>query len=273
MIEKLKYINAISFIEEINTDGHRPLLIIADDFKAYYIKNTRGQEPSISIINEFFCHYLLKIWNIKTPDIAAVKLDTNILPDTLSSFHKSYFYENICFGSKKMNNVTEMSRLLKFDSKINFNKFQKLKDFIKLALFDIWTENDDRKPSNPNLLFELNKNGINIVAIDNAFTFATMNYNNLFKKGVSQSYTDNLLYSDLGKEILHFVRKQNYLIDEIKNYFYLCIKKSKQHFDKIVENIPNTLGFSKELQKSLFEFLFNEKRNKQVLFNFYSYLI
>lgn len=273
MVNNLIYNNATSFIKEIKTDGHSPLLVLANDFNAYYVKNTKGHNPSISIINEFICHYLLKIWGIKTPDIAAVKVETDILQDNLSNFHKPYFYENICFGSKEMDNVIEMNNFIEINKKADFNIFQKPDDLLKLCLFDIWVENDDRKPSNPNVLFEVG-NKINIVAIDNAFTFARMNYKDLYriKETVSQSFNDNLFHSEFVKEIFKYINKQNDFINEISKYFYLCIEKSKENFNKIVNNIPITLGFTEELQKILFNFLFNKNRNKRVLFNFFSYI-
>ena len=75
MIEDLKYLDAISFIKEIPTDGHSPLMVITNDFNAYYIKNTKGQHPATPIINEFICHYLLKAWGINSPNISAVTVD------------------------------------------------------------------------------------------------------------------------------------------------------------------------------------------------------
>lgn len=273
MIDTLKYYNAATFIEEIETDGHHPLLIIADNFEVYYIKNTKDKEPAIEIINEFISHYLLKIWNINTPDIAAINVDTKILPDKLSNFHKSYFYRNLCFGSKKINNSIEMNNFIEINSKINFNKFQNPEDLLKLSLFDIWIENDDRKPSNPNVLFDFNESKIKIVAIDNAFTFATMNYSDISGiKGVVQSYNDNILYSDFARNILKYITKQNIFIDNINKYFYLCIEKSKDNFKEIVKNIPGSLGFTAKLQNYLFAFLFNKERNKKVLIDFYSRL-
>mgnify|MGYP005840768487 FL=1 len=92
MTENLEYRKAIAVKEEIETDGHRPLLVITDNFKSYYIKNSRDKFPAYHLINEFLCHYLQNIWNIQTPNIAAVNVNQELLPPKLSSFHKPHYY-------------------------------------------------------------------------------------------------------------------------------------------------------------------------------------
>ncbi|RKE04435.1 HipA family kinase [Marinifilum flexuosum] len=272
MIEKLKYLDAISFIQEIPTEGHSPLLILTEDFDSYYIKHSKGQTPATYLINEFLCHYFLKLWNLNSPDISAIKVDTNILPETLSQYHKLYFYEHVTFGSKRLDNVIEMNNLINIDGKADLNKFENPEDLIKLSLFDIWVENDDRKPTNPNVLFDFSEKKIKIVAIDNAFTFSTMDYDSLYIEGVSQSFNDNLLYSNFVKSICKYLLKQNGWTNYIKDYFYLCIQNCKENFNEITENIPNELGLTDDLKEHLYSFLFNENRNKLVLTDFYSRL-
>jgi len=272
MTEQLKYLEAILFQAEIKTEGHSPLLVITNDYSPYYIKNTRGQNPATPIINEFICHYLLKIWNLNTPEISAVKVEKEILPETLSMFHKLYYYENITFGSKKMDQVIEMNEFINIEDKYDFNKFKNPDDLIKICLFDIWVENDDRKPTNPNVLFNTGGDKIEIVALDNAFTFSTMNYDSLYIEGVTQPFNDNLLETDFAKKIIEYKKKESGWIEYIEEYFYLCVENCNKNFDEIAKNIPSTLGFTKDLKDALHAFLFNPKRNKLVLTDFYSRL-
>lgn len=239
MIEKLKYLDVISFKKEIPTEGHSPLLVITSDFQAYYIKNTKGQMPATALINEIICHFLLKIWSIRTPDISIVTVDKSIIPNNLSHHHKPHFYNNLTFGSKQISNTVEMGQYLNITKKADYNKFRDPMDFIKLGLFDIWVENDDRKPSNTNVLFDISGDKIDIVAIDHAFTFTTQNYNQLLINDICQSYNDNLLHTDLVKEIVKYAKKQKGFSDSIKDYFYFCISKSKENYNDIVINIPS----------------------------------
>ena len=46
MLKKPEQKTVLSIIKEIDTDGHSPLLVIADDFKKYLIKSTRDHRPS-----------------------------------------------------------------------------------------------------------------------------------------------------------------------------------------------------------------------------------
>ncbi|WP_418065039.1 HipA family kinase [Salinivirga cyanobacteriivorans] len=143
---------------------------------------------------------------------------------------------------------------------------------MKLCLFDIWVENDDRKPTNPNVLFDVSGDKIGIVAIDNAFTFTSQNYDSLYVKGVTQSINDNLLYTEFVKKIYHYIKNENGWIDYIKEYFYICIQNCKENFNEIIENIPTSLGLTDELKEHLYNFLFNDNRNQIVLQDFYSRL-
>ena len=181
-------LKTISLLDEIPTEGHSPLLVIANDFNAYYVKNNKGQHPAYFLINEIICHYLLKAWGINTPEIAAVNIDKSIIHKELSNFHKLYFYDNICFGSKRINDAQEMNELSRINSKTDYNKLIEPLDFIKIALFDIWVENTDRKPTNPNILFGLKNDKIDAVAIDHAFALDALAYKDLYKSGVSLTF-------------------------------------------------------------------------------------
>lgn len=268
MIKELKYKEAILIDRIIVTEGHSPLEIVSNDFNRYFVKNTRGKKPSFPIINEFVCHYLLNLWNIATPEIAAVKIGPDLKPQEYGEYHKGFYYEQHTFGSLKMNNVIEMSEFSKISSKYDYNKINKTEDLLKIALFDIWVENTDRKPTNPNILFESVENRINIIAIDHAFAFDHQSYDNLYVEGVTLSYNESILEHKYVKYISKELLKQKGFLDELKDYYYFCINKSHKYYDEITSNIPDSLGFSLKLQNSLKQFLFNENRNKEV-FNYF----
>lgn len=223
-------------------------------------------------MNEFICHYLLRFWQINTPEIAAVSIDKNLLQKELSQFHKLYFYDSICFGSKRIESTQEMNELSRIQSKADYNKLIEPLDFLKIALFDIWVENTDRKPTNPNILFGLKEDKIEAVAIDHAFAFDSQAYANLYKKGITQSFNDNLLEHLYVKEIVKHLKMDAPKVEMLNDYFYFCIDQSQKHYDEIAQNIPEGLGFSAELKDALAEFLFNSERNKLVFTEFCSRL-
>lgn len=269
MVEPLKYLEAIAVIEEINTDGHCPLKILANDYLQYYIKNARGKKPDYSLINEFICHYLLRIWKIPTPEIAAIRLFPDRLPEYLSQYHKKHYYNTITFGSKSVANSTELNMFIKARGKVDQNKMANPEIIAQLGLFDIWVENTDRKPTNSNILLVSENKLYEVWAIDNAFTFDSLDYKNLYP-GVTNTFDQSILYTDFAQSFLKNYIKQKDWIESLKDYFYICIGSCQQCFREIVNNIPVELGFTNDLQEAIKNFLFNEIRNKQVFEEFLS---
>lgn len=268
MLAPISYLTVNSIINEVPTQGHSPLRVtVEENTSIYFIKNNRGRIPDYYIINEFLCHFLLKIWRIPTPDIAAIKVDSILLNKDLSHFHKNHYYETIAFGSKEIKGSVEISKLL---SSIKSSKIKQLGnsiDFIKIGLFDIWVENTDRKPSNFNLLISNEDDVMIFIAIDHAFAFDSMKYSDLFL-GVTNTFDQSILSTDLAKRIVKSFGSKKQLISTMKEYFYFCLANCQQNFLNIVNNIPTEIGFSELLQSQVYDFIFNEERNKLVFEEF-----
>jgi hypothetical protein len=269
-----EYKNVLSIDHEVRTDGHSPLLVIADDFKKYIIKSTRGQSPSYNIINEFLCGYLLKLWEIPVPEFAALTLNPDLLAGrAFSDFHKPHFYQNITFGSRCLDTAIEMGTYLRIHNRIDLRKLHNASDLIKIGLFDIWIENTDRKPTNNNILISIAGNHLTINAIDHAFTFDSLSYSDLNTEYIVNTWNDNILETDLAKDILTILKKDHVWSDWVRQFedkYYLCIENCQQNYDSIVTFIPDELGFDTDLSKYVHDFLFNEKRNKNVFTEFLS---
>lgn len=269
MIKPLQYRKAISIIKEITTEGHSPLLVLADDYEKYIIKTTRGRHPDFYLINEFLCHQFLNLWNIPSPDIIAVFVDKSILPGNLSNFNKPSYFDNICFGSKFIESAYELNEFISTPKSKDFKKIKNVEVLYLIALFDIWVENDDRKPTNNNILLSPS---LNLVAIDNAFVFSSMSYEDLNADFVSSSYNDTILHSPIGQSLINKVKPDNEWLNDIKDNFYLCIENCKHNYIGILGTIPEELGFVPALSNKIFDFLFNEQRNEQVFTEFISRL-
>jgi hypothetical protein len=267
MIEPLKYLEAISVIEEVKTDGHSPLIVVGSDYCEYFVKNTRGRNPDFSIINEFLCHYLLRLWDIPTPEIAVVRLLPEKLPGNLSQWHKRHFYETITFGSKRIDYSVELNNFIDVHGKPALKRLINPEVIVKLGLFDIWVENTDRKPTNTNILLVSANENFEVYAIDNAFTFDSLNYKNLFL-GITNTYDQSILNTDFAKSVILNCSKQEDWYESLREYFYFCIESSQQSFSEIVDNLPEELRFTLDLQQEIQDFLFNEERNKQVFEEF-----
>jgi hypothetical protein len=277
MLKEPKQKTVLSILQEIDTDGHSPLLVIADDFKKYLIKSTRDHRPSYYIINEFLCCYLLQIWKIPTPEFVSIKLDPVLLSSgTYSEFHKPHFYNNITFGSRWLEEGLEMAEYIRVHNKVGLRKFKNPLDIIKIGLFDIWVENTDRKPTNNNILFSASENHLIINAIDHAFTFDSVKYSDLNVNYINNTFNENILETSLAKDIISLKQKEpdkEVWIDDFKENFYLCINNCQQNFETVVRYIPAELGFDRDLSQFIRDFLFNDKRNKMVFSEFLSRIL
>ena len=269
MIKPLQYRKAISIIKEIPTEGHSPLLVLADDYKKYIVKTTRGRLPDYYLINEFLCHQLLNYWEIPTPEIVAISIDKTILPDNLSHFNKASYFDNICFGSKFHDDAYELNEFVSLQRRKDLSAITNSEVLFLIALFDIWVENDDRKPTNNNILLSSKKE---IIAIDHAFVFSSISYMDLKPEYVSSSYNDSILHSPIGLSLIKNTKVNEGWLSEIKQKFYLCIKNCKDNYNEIYQTIPPELEFSQNLSNKIFDFLFNDDRNEQVFTEFISRL-
>lgn len=270
MITDLKTKKVINIIEEKSGTSQQPLLVLSDDFKPYYLKTPKSDNPEIYIIKEFLCHFLLNCWSLKTPSIAALIVDPKSIHLSLSAHHKSNYFDRTCFGSESLDNSFDFFTLISLSNKYDFNRYKSPDDLLKLGLFDIWIENDDRKPTNPNLLVQDSGIGFDFYAIDHALTLSSLKFTDLNPAlDLGVSFNDSILYTEIAQIIFfHSVKSKNNWIDGINDYFYFAISNSKSFYNKIINSIPGDLGFSSACSESLYNFLFSDTRNKLVFDEF-----
>lgn len=257
----MEILEAISIIKEVPTSGHSPLQVICENHSQYYVKNGRGRIPPYQIISEILCHYFLKLWGIKTPKICLIKISGEILNNNYSRNHLAQYYDTYAFGSKVIEASTDLSIIFDIvNSKFDYNRFADPLDFLKIALFDIWVDNDDRKPSNFNLLLN---SEMEFIAIDHAYTFCTMAYGDLIEE-VAITHNSSILDTFIGRKIVYYASKDVDLNTQLQEYFADCVHECKINFDEIVDNIPDEFGFTESIKNSVQRFLFSEKRNEEV---------
>ena len=181
MIENLSYKQTISIISQYDTEGHSPLKVIADDFKTYVLKFPKNMSDKNSIVKEFLCHYLLKCWSIPTPPIVGLSIPHDVLINSpiISKREKGLIGDTICFGSQLLYDAIELNDFIEAKNKTSQKRVLNSEDIFKIALFDLWIENEDRRPTNNNILLCPDKKGLILNAIDHAFTFSTLNFNEL----------------------------------------------------------------------------------------------
>lgn len=263
MIEKLSYKQTITIISQYDTEGHSPLKVIADDFKTYVLKFPKNRADKNSIIKEFLCHYLLTCWSIPTPPIAglSISLDLLIQSPIISEREKRLIGDNVCFGSELIYDAIELNNFIEAKNKASQKRVLNSDDIFKIALFDLQVENEDRRPTNNNILLCPDRKGLILNAIDHAFTFSTLNFNELTYNTLNFSDNDSILYSTLAKSIIVSTKFNSEFYLKSEEMLYLCIENVTNLFPQIIDNLPESLEFTDEDRTILADFLFNKKRN------------
>jgi len=269
-MEQLLKLNAITIFKEITGTNHSPLHLLADNYEEYFVKSTQGKLPGTYLINEFLCHFLLREWDFQTPDVAVITVDPDLIRPEFSTKHKKSYYKNICFGSKKLPDALEFNQFYSSPNKTEIKKIKNIQDFLKLGLFDIWIENDDRKPTNFNILLKPESGRYLLTPIDNASVFSTLNHNDLNPSFVSCSFNDSVLYTPLAAVLHKEIKDKRGWCREMEKKFYFWIENCNQNYNEIISCLPKELGLSNEISNKIKDFLFNENRNKLVFSNFIS---
>ncbi|NDV14912.1 hypothetical protein GO009_02645 [Muricauda sp. TY007] len=264
MLEPISVINAISVDREIYTDGHSPLLTIGEDYEKYVVKNSKGRIPAFDLVNEFLANGLLQCWKIPTPGCAILKIDSSLVVG-YSNNHQARFYNYSSFGSRVLPKKLDLNEFTVAKNKSVFNKLCNPIDILRIGLFDLWVSNDDRKPTNQNLILSIDDGGkYTITAIDHAFIFETLPYQDLNPKHFSPSINDHIILSDLAKIVKRYTNIDESFVKSEREYFYFCLEESLKNFEKIINNIPIDLGLNNDLTNFLSQFLFNQERNEKV---------
>ena len=149
-------IKTLIILEEIETDGHSPMKFLCSDGEIYYCKYRVSSkiEELDCLIYEVICSRLANFFSIPTPEIAIVELAPNCF--TMKDIPRNKKYAKVgqfCFGSKDIKNGNLITGLELVNSLFDLEKIYNPYDLVKIALFDLWIDNDDRgKKQNYNLL-------------------------------------------------------------------------------------------------------------------------
>lgn len=269
----------ISIQKEYDTRGHAPLKVLCQDGKHYVAKNAGPHVPPCILISEFLGHFLLRVWGLPTPPAAVINLSPdyvssykNSAPDRLSRRHIPHHYNKPCFGSRVIPNAVEVGPLHQTSRTEVWRQTDNFFDLLLLTLFDIWIENDDRKPGNPNLLLESRaKKRHRWMAIDHAFCFSTMDFDSLDPAYLGVSFNDSLLHAPMLAGLKRLMGRYPGWTTAIEQAFYLRVQACKAAFSTIASLIPAQLDFSSSLQTNVADFLFDEDRHRLVLSEYFAH--
>jgi len=268
VIEPIPFRRVISIRGKLQTVGSEPLHVVCDDYEPYFLKNHKLVTPATDLINEVICHYLLKIWHINTPNVALISLEEETIKSDYGARHRPIYYDRKAFGSKEVEGAFDATDFLDIKGKVDFKKLYRPEMFARIGLFDMWVENEDRACDLKNLMIIELDGRFRFLAIDHTMAFRTGAYETMKEKLFFPTEDNYLLQSEYFRKLKRFLKTDKTRLNTEKENFYNCINTCKHYFDDIATQLPDEWGFKQESKTIISEFLFDEKRNKDV-FNEY----
>lgn len=260
-------------IEEIHrlfpTAGSSPALVTCNDRRDWVCKYDRSP---LNLFNEFIAAKFAEIWGLMVPEIAFINVKRDHIPLDIFPQLQYDSFEKECFGSLYLENSKEidLSTVSLFNDKKFRDKVGNKDDFLKIALFDIWLANEDRNHNNFNLLLHASAEKVNFFyAIDhvNIFNSSFLNY------GISElTEDDSIIKTELAKILFGKRRKFFETIDNLVEFFYICIKLCEDELDNILALVPDSWNLDLEdLKAKIIRNLFTEDWNANCINNFKSF--
>jgi len=247
----LKIVESIEALEKhnIKDTACKPILVFCSDLEFYYCKYNTGFSSADRLLREYLSACFLEEWKLAVPDFAFIRIKKeHILSDLGIPFR---YFDSLCFGSRKIENAAEVTRFITETNQYQKRKFINLFDYLRIALFDIWVANDDRNHNNYNLLIQAEEGKYRFVPIDHEAVF---NSGNIDKPLYTISENSSLITAPLCLRLFSAKELSNKgRIDEMKDYFYLCVINCKQKLPQIINNVPEDWKINLALSLSYLE--------------------
>jgi hypothetical protein len=261
--------------KEVETDGHSPMYFLCDDGNYYYCKyRTQFKREELDcLVYEIVCQFLLKKLRIPTPDIALAVIEKDSYDRKKLHKNKLYVHPGItCFASKEAPNTALVMGIQSISKKSEANKFESIYDLLKIAMFDLWVENDDRgrgSKENYNLLLQTvrvqnNETGrastkFRWLAFDHAFTFGGVPNLRIFNKTMMPSLAFKLIESQYFKSFKKYFAPSVYE-GIVENFLALQPYEIETIIQSVFKQIPAEWESQKNLGDRIIEFLSDSKR-------------
>jgi hypothetical protein len=265
--------------KEVETDGHSPMYFLCDDGNYYYCKyRTQFKHEELDcLVYEIVCQFLLKRLHIPTPDIALAVIEKGSYEPKKLHKNKRYVHPGItCFGSKEAINTVLVSGIQGISKKSQANKFENIYDLLKIAMFDLWIENDDRgrgTKENYNLLLQSirvqNKetgrttSKLRWLAFDHAFAFGGVNILRTFNETTMPSTAFKLIESQYFKSFKKYFTASVYE-SIVENFLALQPYEIESIIQSVIAQVPAGWETPKNLGERIITFLSDSRRIRLV---------
>ncbi|HZK92801.1 MAG TPA: HipA family kinase [Prolixibacteraceae bacterium] len=244
----------------------KPVLILCNDMQEYVCKHALGAD-AMNLFCEYVADSFLRLWKLPVPDFAFVKINY----DHVKQFGiPQRLTEKTWFGSKYSQFYQELHLFTDTPDVSKQKGYLDNRDnLLKIALFDIWMANEDRRYDHLNLMIDVSRN-YDFVPIDHGAVFntRTMNY------PLTLLTEDECLTSIPLMQLLFpkMAVSKEYIL-KLKEYFYICTSECKQNFDEILSTLP--LDWNIDLTVATHKVnseLFTSEWEEQVIKTFLEYI-
>lgn len=259
----------VRVVREVMDTAHRPLLVQAEDGGLYYLKYAKTQLYEMQC--EWLCHYLLRLWQVPTPDASALLVPPELLPHLPPAAQAAgRWLHRPAFGSRQVVGAVESSDFTQYGTAAELAALSNPDDLLWVALFDAWVSNDDRRASHHNLVLGTDaaagRGKLRCFAIDHAYTFTSQPFEALDAAETYFSYNTNLSQAPAARVVLDGWREKWPLLwaSEYERGFYLRVQNCQKHFATVCGLLPAPYQLSAAAQTNLTDFLFSQNRLAQL---------
>ncbi|UOE41188.1 CotH kinase family protein [Chryseobacterium suipulveris] len=263
MIPKL---SAEYLIKQVDTDGHCPLFVQANDGSNYFAKylNSLRTDELCLLVYEMVAVEILKKLKLPHAEQAIIEIPPNII-DKKISYSKSWKRNVTAWGSKEIAEASLVSEINNYSTKTLFNQIENPEDLIHIAIFDLWVENTDRKQENYNLIAYQKYGKIRFVPIDHGAIFGGFDRIGIFSGTLPCSANNKLISSDLFKQIVSRI-PQNKQLQISKDFINLLSQVNlKEVLNDVFHNIPESWKINKTLKDRIEKFLLSDLRMQSLI--------
>lgn len=214
---------------------------------------------------EWVGHYLAKHFGISTPQIAAIEVQAGSYdPHKLFRNAKNFQPGAVAFGSIHIGDNTSLSTAFigSVRKKAYWNRIENRDEMVRLSLFDLLIDNQDRSEDNYNILITpVFKDTSKCWAIDHVAAFGGALQRGKIKPfpiNESAKYVVSQHFRIICKHL-----KTTTFTTELEHFMYLCNSLDKP-VNQAFESMPKSWRISKDLKERMLEMLTNKPRLEQL---------
>jgi len=256
-------IHTFSFVKEQDRNRSAPMLFLCETARGleqYWLKCARQTSEFDCLVYELVCQRLARLVGLLVPDVAlaVVTADSFVPGDLVQNWNLQP--GDVAFASKHLSVAHDMvDKLTRIANETAFNQYAEPLDFIRIALFDMHTDNRDRTEENFNLLLTKTRPQ-QLCVIDHFDCFGSVGLLGRFTANLPFNLRETILRADLCQQAIRWL-DATAIQDMLAQYQYLCSPAVLNALvDEVIADVPTTWTLSLDLADRLKGALTNKDR-------------